>query len=182
MTPVVRTSRVVGDIRLVVRPRCMRPPRRKEPDTLTISVPYGKEVPRNLGAPRATRYRAPVPTAPPRQMRKKRATACSGYNHWACPSGLALPVDVRAQVLEPRVGHQGHDLCLRTQALADANRGDHVRAGRGSREESLLARKAPRHLLRLGRGDGLDAVHQGGVPEWRDVADPHPFDLVRPWL
>src|SRR5262245_45608071 len=75
MTPVVSTSRSVGDIRLVASPRCISAPSRNDPTTLTNNVPYGKAVPSTRGAPSAIRYLAPVPTAPPRQIHKKRDMA-----------------------------------------------------------------------------------------------------------
>ena len=43
-------------------------------------------------------------------------------------------------------------------------------------------RETSRHLLCIVRADGLDAVHEGWLPERRDVADSNPFYPVGAWL
>ena len=73
MTPVVRARRAVGERRSVVRATCMIKPSRNDPRTLTASVPQGKPGPATRSSQPESRYRAPVPAAPPRQIQRKRA-------------------------------------------------------------------------------------------------------------
>src|SRR5512137_374045 len=48
----------------------MTSPRRKEPATFTTSVPQGKSLPHRVALQVPTRYRAPLPRAPPAQTRR----------------------------------------------------------------------------------------------------------------
>src|SRR5437764_11850153 len=72
MTPVVSVRRTLA---LKSGERPIRNPRRNEPRMLTMSVPAGKLGPNALDAQRAVRYLAPVPSAPPRQIRRRRVMA-----------------------------------------------------------------------------------------------------------
>src|SRR5262245_21318341 len=59
------------------------------------------------------------------------------------------PVDVRAQVLEARVGEEGHHRGRRPEALRHSDGGGHVCAGRRPPEQRLLPGEAPGHVLRV---------------------------------
>src|SRR4029077_10507450 len=66
------------------------------PSTLISSVPYGKSGPAQRATTPPSRYRAPVPTAPPRQISASRITGTR-------PAGATRLVDRRA-ALRPGLG------------------------------------------------------------------------------
>ncbi len=120
-----------------------------------------------------------------RRLRRLRGKGAAGQDrraegkkdttdHRSAPS-----VYISAQVLQPGVGHQRDHRGIRPQPLRHFHRGDDIRSGRRPREERLLSRDAPRHLLRVVRPDRHDLVHESRVPEWRSEANPDSLDLVR---
>jgi hypothetical protein len=55
MKPVVRVTRIVGEMTVVLRATSVMSAMRKQPTRLTMSVPYGKPAPKNLPAQSPTK-------------------------------------------------------------------------------------------------------------------------------
>src|SRR5688572_9122661 len=95
---------------------------------------------------------------------------------------VAASVDVGAQILQARVGHERDHRGTRPQTLCHLNCRDDVRSGRYPGEEALLAREAPRHFLRIVCFDWQDVIHERRIPKRWNVANANSFYLVRPGL
>src|SRR3990172_3829059 len=106
--PVPRKSLRSSGIARVTAAAVMIAPSRNEPPRLTVAVPRGKSAPNTRAAQIETRYRAPLPSAPPAHTRRKRDTG----------------------TLVPRLGGRGNGEGLRLGPLVRLTPGGLPRAGR----------------------------------------------------
>src|SRR5438067_949613 len=86
--------------------------------------------------------------------------------------------EIRAQVLQPRVGAEGDDHLAGSCSGSDAKGAGDVGAGGEAGEDAFPGGEAPGGFDRFGVGDGEEAVAERGVPEGRDGGVAGALDLV----